>query len=43
MNKHRDEANLQALENMGWEALVIWECQTRNNEDTSKVIRKFLS
>ncbi|MCL6692265.1 very short patch repair endonuclease [Pseudomonas sp. R3.Fl] len=28
-NINRDKANIEALTNMGWHVLVIWECQTR--------------
>ena len=28
-NVRRDQRNLQALENEGWSAKVVWECQTK--------------
>lgn len=29
-NIERDRENLLALEAMGWEVLVVWECETRD-------------
>ena len=31
-NVARDERNEAALRNMGWQVLVIWECETRDQE-----------
>lgn len=31
-NKKRDETNQTALEQMGWDVIVIWECQIRSAE-----------
>jgi len=28
-NARRDGRNLQQLRNLGWEAMVVWECQTK--------------
>src|SRR5579859_919638 len=29
-NKMRDQAKLRQLRRLGWEALILWECQTRS-------------
>lgn len=32
-NKERDEKNVKQLETMGWEVIVIWECEIKRNMD----------
>ena len=29
-NRGRDRRNVEALEELGWSALVVWECETRD-------------
>jgi DNA mismatch endonuclease (patch repair protein) len=41
-NKRRDIENRQKLEELGWTALVIWECETRNPNRLRSRLRKFL-
>lgn len=43
-NKERDNRNLEKLKKMGWESLVIWQCQIKKNKikDQVKHISKFL-
>jgi DNA mismatch endonuclease (patch repair protein) len=41
-NKVRDGKNLEALAAGGWEAMVIWECETRNEGATKKRLSAFL-
>jgi len=41
-NRERDAAAERALAALGWMALVIWECETRDEESTAQRIRKFL-
>jgi DNA mismatch endonuclease (patch repair protein) len=41
-NRERDEENIAALEDAGWEVLVIWECQINDLEDVSARVRQFL-
>lgn len=41
-NRNRDEANLVRLGDLGWKALVIWECQVRNRESVRARIKEFL-
>lgn len=42
-NVGRDEKNLGELEKLGWEVLVIWECQVREGAETLQTaIQAFL-
>ena len=41
-NKSRDHANLKALKYLGWEALVIWQCQLRDMHSVERRVRSFL-
>ena len=43
-NRERDKANRAKLETLGWEVLVIWECQVRNKdpEPLRQQVRVFL-
>lgn len=29
-NRHRDRRNVKALEQLGWQVIVVWECELRN-------------
>lgn len=43
-NVERDRKNRVALEQTGWQVLVIWECQTRSPEESlGDIITSFLS
>lgn len=43
-NVERDRKNRVALEQTGWQVLVIWECQTRSSEESlGNIITSFLS
>jgi DNA mismatch endonuclease, patch repair protein len=42
-NRARDEASLQALRRLGWRALVVWECETRDEAALARRLRRFLS
>ncbi len=42
-NKVRDHANLEALRQAGWDALVIWECETKAPERIATKAESFLS
>ena len=43
-NVERDRKNRIALEQAGWQVLVIWECQTRLSKETlAETVREFLS
>lgn len=41
-NRERDEHNLVLLAELGWDVLVIWECQTKNREELQARIGEFL-
>ena len=41
-NKTRDEKNLDKLKALGWDCLVVWECQLKGTELLQQLIRKFL-
>jgi len=36
-NVERDERNLRELQNLGWDALVLWECEIRSRGFTPKL------
>ena len=42
-NVQRDLAHHQALEELGWKSLVIWECETLDQQRLEHVVRGFLS
>ena len=41
-NRARDEAALKALLELGWDVLVVWECETRDRSELKARIRCFL-
>lgn len=41
-NVNRDARNLRALEEMGWEVMIIWECETRDSEALASELAAFL-
>ena len=41
-NRARDTRNIRALKRIGWDILVIWECETRNMEACAVRLRNFL-
>lgn len=42
-NTLRDQRNCQRLEKLGWDVLVIWECQMKNLEDVARIVTAFLN
>ncbi len=42
-NHARDAANRRALRKLGWEVLVVWECQLKNLEKTAERLERFMS
>jgi DNA mismatch endonuclease (patch repair protein) len=42
-NQERDATAQTALHSMGWDVLVVWECQLKNREDINEKLRLFLS
>lgn len=41
-NKKRDEENQKRLNEMGWEYLVIWECEVKDKQNIRDKIQSFL-
>ena len=41
-NRERDERNIVLLGELGWDVLIIWECQTKNREKLQARIGEFL-
>lgn len=41
-NRLRDEANQKKLRESGWDVLVIWECEVRNQQVLRERIQSFL-
>lgn len=41
-NKARDTANLDQLLGMGWEVLLVWECELRDRERLGNTLRRFI-
>src|SRR6202034_1842544 len=40
-NQVRDKKSIEALTAEGWEALVIWECDTKTKDDLQNCLEKF--
>ncbi len=41
-NIERDQKNYKDLKNLGWEVLVIWECETKNSEKLLEKLERFM-
>ena len=41
-NRRRDRENELKLDEMGWEVLVVWECQTRDSKQLESNLRVFM-
>jgi DNA mismatch endonuclease, patch repair protein len=41
-NVERDTASLKKLTEMGWDVMIIWECETRNMDQLIERICSFL-
>ncbi|WP_442756907.1 very short patch repair endonuclease [Methylocystis sp. JAN1] len=41
-NRGRDAANLARLSELGWRALVVWECELKDEDALEKKLRDFL-
>ena len=39
-NVKRDHRNQRDLKRLGWKVVVIWECQTRNENKTNHIVNK---
>ena len=42
-NRNRDLRHRSELDEIGWNVLVVWECQMRDREQLQNVLRAFLS
>jgi len=41
-NRKRDARNLRALSDLGWEAVVVWECETKDAGELVNRLIRFL-
>ncbi len=41
-NKERDQANIARLHDLGWETMIVWECEIRRLEDVRARLRSFI-
>lgn len=41
-NRERDINNVERLEALGWEVLLVWECQLRDREQLGNRLRRFI-
>ena len=41
-NRERDAKTMTRLEEAGWQALVLWECELRNESQLAERLRSFL-
>lgn len=41
-NRRRDKRQQEALLDLGWRFMVVWECETRNIPELAEKIREFL-
>ncbi len=41
-NVERDKRNIKQLKKLGWQILIIWECQTKRPEKIVSKIKEFL-
>jgi DNA mismatch endonuclease (patch repair protein) len=42
-NQKRDRRNLSELRELGWEVLIVWECEVRDSIGLTDRLRSFLS
>ena len=41
-NRARDAKNCRLLRKLGWEVLIVWECQLKNLDKIAEKLREFL-
>ncbi len=41
-NKERDKTTIQELHDLGWDTLIIWECQLENMDSIGNIVQEFL-
>lgn len=42
-NINRDNGNIVKLSELGWETLVVWECETKNTDQLVEKLTAFLA
>jgi DNA mismatch endonuclease (patch repair protein) len=42
-NVERDNNNREKLGEMGWQVLIVWECQIKNRQELTQILTSFLS
>ncbi|MBS4050628.1 MAG: DNA mismatch endonuclease Vsr [Methylomonas sp.] len=42
-NRERDAANISALTDLGWEVLIIWQCEVKDLEKLKETVTEFLN
>jgi DNA mismatch endonuclease (patch repair protein) len=42
-NRARDALHIRELETLGWSVLILWECETKNEDAMSARLTQFLS
>ena len=42
-NRLRDKSNRGKLKKLGWQSLVVWECQIKDQDALSRRLKKFLA
>ncbi|HBO8873349.1 TPA: DNA mismatch endonuclease Vsr [Pseudomonas aeruginosa] len=43
LNRERDQRNVAELRELGWDVLIIWECETRDPALLDRLLRSFMS
>lgn len=41
-NQKRDVINIQALEELGWKVIVVWECELKGNNQITRLNKLYL-
>lgn len=42
-NSKRDKKKIRDLQRLGWQALILWQCELKNLKEVSARLRRFLS
>lgn len=42
-NRRRDEVNIHRLRELGWNVMVIWECQARQADEVIETLRQLMT
>ena len=41
-NKRRDAVKIQALKELGWKVIVVWECELKGDSQTTRLNKLYL-